>query len=104
MHVTSRTSPTQPTTGVGGIGAPPVSLYSETLPDTTGIPSSPAACAMPSIAHASSQPISGFSGLPKLRQSVSASGSPPAHATFSAASITADQPASSGLRQPSGGP
>ena len=40
---TSGTSPTQPMTGVGGIGRPPVSLYSETLPDTTGIPSSFAA-------------------------------------------------------------
>ena len=68
------------------------------------MPSSSAACAIPSIACASSQPISGFSGLPKLRQSVSASGSPPAHATFSAASITARQPASNGSRQPSGGP
>ena len=40
---------------------------------------------MPSIACVSSQPISGFSGLPKLRQSVSPIGSPPAQATFSAA-------------------
>ena len=32
--------------------------------------------------RSSSQPISGFSGLPKLRQSVSASGSPPAQATL----------------------
>ena len=46
-----------------------------------------AAREMPSIACASSQPISGFSGLPKFRQSVSASGSPPAHATFIAASM-----------------
>src|SRR5581483_6805580 len=66
----SSTNPTQPTTGVGGIGAPPVSLYSDTLPDTTGMPSSFAACVMPSIACASSQPISGFSGFPKFRQSV----------------------------------
>ena len=35
---------------------------------------------------------------------MSASGSPPAQATFIAASITAFQPASIGLRQPSGGP
>ena len=74
------------------------------VPETTGIPSESAACEIPSIACASSQPISGFSGLPKLRQSVRASGSPPAQATFSAASITAAQPASTGLRQPSGGP
>ena len=68
------------------------------------MPSDSAASAMPSIACASSQPISGFSGLPKLRQSVSASGSPPAHATFIAASSTALKPASRGSRQPSGGP
>ncbi len=36
------------------------------------MPSASAAWAMPSIASASSQPISGFSGLPKFRQSVSA--------------------------------
>ena len=76
-------------TGVGGIGRPPVSLYSDTFPETTGIPSSSAAWAIPSIAWASSQPISGFSGLPKFRQSVSASGSPPAHATLSADASTA---------------
>src|SRR4029077_17147279 len=76
--VTSGTRPTQPTTGVGGIGRPPVSLYSETLPETTGMPSSFAARAMPSIACASSQPIAGRSGLPKLRQSVRASGAPAA--------------------------
>ena len=42
------------TTGVGGMGRPSVSLYSETLPETTGIPSASAACEMPSIARASS--------------------------------------------------
>ena len=48
--------------------------------------------AIPSIASASSQAISGFSGLPKLRQSVSPSGSPPAQATLRAASSTASAP------------
>ena len=48
--------------------------------------------AIPSIASASSHAISGFSGLPKLRQSVRASGSPPAQATFRAASSTASAP------------
>ena len=47
---------------------------------------------MPSIDSASSQPISGFSGLPKLRQSVKPSGSPPAQATFRAASRIAAAP------------
>ena len=51
----------------------------------------------PSIASASSHPISGFSGLPKLRQSVKPSGSPPAHATLRAASSTASCPAEEGV-------
>src|SRR3954454_13409644 len=58
---------------------------------------------MPSIASASSQPISGFSGLPKLRQSVSASGSPPAHTTLRARSKTAPAPAANGARAPRAG-
>jgi hypothetical protein len=86
--------------GVGGIARPSVSLYSETLPDTTGIPSAFAASAIPSIASASSQPISGFSGFPKFRQSVSPIGSPPAHATFPAAARTAEEPARRGSRSP----
>ena len=100
---TSGTSPTQPTTGVGGIDRPSVSLYSETLPETTGMPRALAAAAMPSIACSSSHPIAGFSGLPKLRQSVSASGSPPAHATLRAAPSTASTPARNGSRSPGGG-
>src|SRR5262249_7547302 len=40
LRVTSRMSPTQPTTGVGGIARPSVSLYIGTLPETTGTPSS----------------------------------------------------------------
>ena len=47
---------------------------------------------------------SGFSGLPKLRQSVSASGSPPAQATLRAAPSTASTPARNGSRSPGGGP
>src|SRR5439155_13014256 len=101
---TSGTSPTQPTTGVGGIGRPSVSLYSETLPETTGMPSASAAWAIPSIACASSQPISGFSGLAKLRQSVKASGRPPAQATLRAASSTAPAPAAKGSSSPIRGP
>src|SRR2546421_256733 len=57
---------------------------------------------MPSIASSSSHAISGFSGLPKLRQSVSASGSPPAQATFRAASSTASIPAERGSSRAAG--
>jgi hypothetical protein len=78
---------------------PFVSLYSDTFPETTGTPSASHALAMPSIASASSQPISGFSGFPKLRQSVMPSGSPPAHATFRAASSTASAPPVKGSRR-----
>ena len=69
-------------------------------PDTMGTPSASHACAMPSIASASSQPISGFSGLPKLRQSVKPIGSPPAHATLRAASRTASAPPVNGSSEP----
>ncbi len=51
---------------------------------------------MPWIASVSSQPISGFSGFPKLRQSVKPSGSPPAQATLRAASRTASAPPTKG--------
>ena len=70
-------------------------------PETIGTPSASHAWAMPSIDSASSQPISGFSGLPKLRQSVKPSGSPPAHATLRAASRTASCPARRGSSEPS---
>src|SRR5207302_273488 len=61
-----------------------------------------AAAASPSIASSSSHAISGFSGLPKLRQSVSARGSPPAQATLRAASSTADIPAARGSSRATG--
>ena len=69
-----------------------------------GSPSASAACAIPSIACASSHAISGFSGLPKLRQSVRPIGSPPAQATLRAAPKTASAPARNGSRSPGGGP
>src|SRR3954467_3362057 len=64
------------------------------------MPSASAACAIASIACASSNAISGFSGLPKLRQSVRPSGSPPAHATLRAAPSTASTPAPTGADSP----
>ena len=66
------------------------------MPETTGAPIAFAAAAMPSIASASSHAISGFSGLPKLRQSVKPIGRPPAHATLRAAPNTAVAPAANG--------
>ena len=53
-------------------------------PRRPGCRSTSQARAIPSMASASSQAISGF-GLPKLRQSVTASGRPPAQATLRAA-------------------
>ena len=55
---------------------------------------------MPSIDSASSQPISGFSGLPKFRQSVKPIGSPPTQATLRAASRTATAPPVKGSSDP----
>ena len=46
----------------------------------------------------------GFSRLPKLRQSVSASGSPPAQATLRAAPSVASAPARNGIALTAGGP
>ena len=68
------------------------------------MPSASAAWEMPSIARASSYAISGFSGLPKLRQSVRPIGSPPAHATLRAAPSTACTPAANGSDSPGRGP
>src|SRR3954453_20019168 len=68
------------------------------------MPSASAAWAMPSIACASSYAIAGFSGLPKLRQSVRPSGSPPAQATLRAAPSTACTPAAKGSGSSGRGP
>src|SRR6478735_8879759 len=46
------------------------------------------AAPIPSTARANCHMISGFSGLPKLRQFVAPIGTPPAHATLRAASAT----------------
>src|SRR2546427_3765936 len=68
------------------------------------MPRASAACAIPSIACSSSQAISGFSGEPKFRQSVSASGRPPPQATFRAAPSTARTAPTNGSSSPGGGP
>ena len=82
-------SPTSPTTGVGKIGPAPASLYSETLPPTTGIESARQASARPATARVSCQATWGFSGLPKFRQLVSPSGSAPTQARLAEHSSTA---------------
>src|SRR5207244_8432228 len=83
---------------------PSVPLYGDALPEPPGTPSASAAGEIPSIASASSAATTGFSGLPKLRQSVSPSGRPPTQATLRAAPSTAWAPAAAALRQPGGGP
>ena len=55
----------------------------------TGTPKALQASAMPRTDSWKVQNTSGFSGLPKFRQSVIAAGRPPAHATLRAASTNA---------------
>src|SRR6266851_4372813 len=69
--------------------SPKVSLYKLTLPPVMGVPSATQASLMPSIACESCHMISGFSGLPKFRQLVAATGVAPVQATLRAASVTA---------------
>ena len=54
-----------------------------------GVPSAVQASAMPSMAAESCAMISGFSGLPKFRQLVAATGVAPVQATLRAPSATA---------------
>ena len=70
------------------------------MPETIGMRSASQASAIPSIDSASSHAISPFSGLPKLRQSVSPIGSAPVQATLRAASSTASAPPVRGQRRP----
>ena len=95
----SSMTPTTPMTGVGRIGAPSVSLYRLTLPPVIGRSSARHASPMPATASANCHMISGRSGLPKFRQLVAPTGSPPAHATLRAASATARRAPSLGSRR-----
>ena len=63
-----------------------------------GVPKAVQASAMPSMAAESCAMISGFSGLPKLRQLVAATGVAPVQATLRAASATACMAPSLGSR------
>ena len=69
-----------------------------TLPLTTGTSSARHASAMPRVASANCHMISGRSGLPKFRQSVRPSGSPPTQETLRAHSATASRAPSYGSR------
>src|SRR5215471_10773581 len=79
--------------------SPRVSLYKLTLPPVIGVPSASQASLMPSIACESCHMISGFSGLPKFRQFVAATGMAPVQATLRADSATACMAPSFGSSQ-----
>jgi hypothetical protein len=67
------------------------------LPDTIGMSSARQAAPMPLSAPTNWPMISGFSGLPKLRLSVVASGRAPTAQRLRKASATACLPPSTGL-------
>src|ERR671921_942626 len=88
-RATSSMTPSTPTTGVGWIATSPVWLYRLTLPPVTGTPSCWHASARPVTACANCHMTPGSSGDPKLRQSVTASGTAPTVATLRYASASA---------------
>src|SRR6185437_14317108 len=75
-----------------------LSLYSDTLPPVTGVPSATHASPIPASASRNWKKMSGRVGLPKLRQFVIAIGRAPTHATLRAASATAIRPPTRGSR------
>src|SRR5215467_12164237 len=79
--------------------SPRVSLYRLTLPPVIGVSSASQAADRPSTTCENCHIISGFSGLPKLRQLVAASGVAPVQETLRAASATACMAPSLGLSQ-----
>ena len=85
----SSSRPTTPSTGVGKMARPSVSLYRLTLPPVMGTCSARQASPMPRTASPSCHMISGRSGLPKFRLLVAPMPSPPAQATLREASATA---------------
>ena len=74
--------PSPPIVGVGLIASPSVSLYKDTFPETTGKSSAIEASLIPFIVDTKSPIIIGFSGFPKLRQFVIASGLAPVEIIF----------------------
>src|SRR5258708_21124571 len=79
--------------------SPRVSLYRLTLPPVIGVPSASQAAVRPSTTWENCHMISGFSGLPKFRQLVAATGVAPVQETFLAASATACMAPSLGSSQ-----
>src|SRR5438309_2906692 len=69
--------------------SPRVSLYRLTLPPVMGVSSASQAAVSPSMTSDNCHMIGGFSGLPKFRQFVAATGRAPVQETFLAASATA---------------
>src|SRR5438270_13597636 len=88
-----------PITGLGGILRSLVSLYRLTLPLTTGNSKPRHASASPRTLSWSWPNTNARSGLPKLRQFVTASGRAPVQAIFGAASATAALVPSYGSRE-----
>jgi len=91
-------SPTMPITGVGYTAPVGLSLYSETFPPVTGVPSASHASPIPATASRNWKKTSGRFGLPKFRQFVIAMGRAPVQATFRADSATAIRPPTLGSR------
>src|ERR1051326_9526650 len=96
MSASFSINPTIATVGVGSTTPAGLSLYKETLPPTTGVPKARQASAMPSTASRNCQKFSGLYGLPKFRQSVTASGRAPEQVRLRAASATAILPPARG--------
>src|SRR6478672_1980846 len=69
--------------------SPSVSLYRLTLPPVMGVSSAVQASVSPSTTCENCHMICGFSGLPKFRQLVAATGVAPVHETLRADSATA---------------
>src|SRR5437667_11060022 len=96
MCCSSSINPTIAIVGVGSTTPVGLSLYKDTFPPVTGVPIARQASAIPSTASRSCQKFSGLYGLPKLRQSVMASGLAPEHVRLRAASAAAILPPSRG--------
>src|SRR6266849_7381725 len=69
--------------------SPSVSLYRLTLPPVIEVSSASQAALIPSITSENCHMMAGFSGLPKFRQLVAATGVAPVQETLRAASATA---------------
>src|SRR5579864_3199 len=79
--------------------SPSVSLYKLTFPPVIGVSSASHAAVNPSTTWENCHMICGFSGLPKFRQLVAATGVAPVHDTLRAASATACMAPSLGSSQ-----